>query len=78
MKTKYQCDYCWRYFYSKKECLTHEKEECDENPKVKSCGTCEHFEEGGDNVTYYSCEAGHKETSTRSWKRNCEYWKKQG
>ena len=74
MKIKYQCDYCLRYFYSKKECLDHEKG-CDDNPKIKSCRTCGHSDEnlGQTGVHYYSCAQGHKETN-RSWKRNCDHW----
>lgn len=77
MKIKYKCDYCWHgYFDTAEECIKHESEQCDGNPKVKSCETCKNSLQDRPNggKVYYSCKTGHKETSPVSWKQHCEFW----
>lgn len=76
MKIKYQCDFCWDTFYSETECLNHEKNDCPENKKIRSCTTCINQTEdmGGTGKIYFGCEKKLIETSPRAYKKNCDGW----
>jgi len=76
MKIRYGCDYCKVSFDDSIECAEHEKE-CDKNPHVKSCGTCDHIKGFFGNVRarILDCKQSHNDDSKDAWKKYCEHWR---
>jgi len=72
---KYECDYCKTSYDFALHCQMHENQ-CDKNPNVKSCGTCDIIKGFFGNVQarIFDCKKSHNDDSKGAWKKHCEHW----
>jgi len=75
MRIKYHCDFCESEFNTEEECKKHESEECEDNPKTKSCTTCKFqtYFVSGTNRVCYKCKKNLL-TAIVDFAQHCPEW----
>lgn len=75
---RYECDYCQTSFDDDIQCAYHEND-CDKNPHVRSCGTCDHLKSffGKVQARILYCKQSHNlvnDDFKGAWQKHCEHW----